>query len=118
MLKAILVAALAVRSYFEDKGDMAFGLLLPIAIFALMYSAFGGQTMFHGTAYVVNEDEEGTYSTILLEQLDKLELLDIELLSRTKADTRLKRSDLLLALYIPAGFSDKLAALRPRSAYV
>ena len=113
MLKAILVAALAVRSYFEDKGDMAFGLLLPIAIFALMYSAFGGQTMFHGTAYVVNEDEEGTYSTILLEQLDKLELLDIELLSRTKADTRLKRSDLLLALYIPAGFSDKLAAGEP-----
>ena len=80
MIKVLLVALLAVRGYFEDKGDMLFGLLLPIVIFALMYGVFGGQSMFHGTAYIVNEDQGGTYSTVLLEQLDKLELLDVELI--------------------------------------
>ncbi len=113
MIKALLVASLAVRRYFEDKGDLAFGLLLPIAIFALMYGVFGGQSMFHGTAYIVNEDQGGTYATLLLEQLDELKSLDVELLSREKADTRLERSDLLMALYIPAGFSDKLTSGEP-----
>lgn len=113
MTKAILVAGLAIRSFFEDKADIIFGLVLPIAIFALMYSAFGGHTMFHGTAYIVNEDEGGAYSTIILDQLDELDSVDVELLPRTKADTRLERSDLLLALYIPAGFSDKLASGEP-----
>ena len=72
MNRAFIVALREVRTYLQDKADLAFSLLLPIAIFALMYGAFGGQSLFHGTAYVVNEDEGGEYSTALLEQLDGL----------------------------------------------
>jgi len=113
MKNSLLVASLAVRRYFEDKGDVAFGLLLPIVIFALTYGVFGGQSMFHGTAYIVNEDQGGIYSTILLKQLDKLESLDVELITREKADIRLARSDLLMALHIPSGFSSGLASGEP-----
>ena len=113
MIKALFVAALAVRTYLQDKGELGFSLLLPVAIFALMYGAFGGQTMFHGTAHVVNEDQGGTYSTLLLEKLDELNTLDVELLSASKADAMLDRSDLLMVLYIPQDFSERLASGEP-----
>jgi ABC-type multidrug transport system permease subunit len=113
MIRAILVAGLAVRTYLQDRGDLGFSLLLPIAIFALMYGAFGGQDMFHGTAHIVNEDQGGTYSTLLLEQLDGLDTLDVELLSASKADLLLDRSDLLMVLFIPDGFSDRFASGQP-----
>ena len=112
MSRPFIVALREVRTYLQDKGDLAFSLLLPIAIFALMYGAFGGQLTFHGTAYVVNEDEGGAYSTILLEQLDEQEI-DIELLSTEDADSKLERSDLLMVLYIPEDFSDKLSSGEP-----
>ncbi|MCD6359094.1 MAG: ABC transporter permease [Dehalococcoidia bacterium] len=107
-MNAILVALLEIRAYLRDKGGLAFSLLLPIAIFALMYGAFGGQEQFHGTAYVVDEDQGGIYSARLIEQMDELDELDVELLSRSDADDRLEHSDLYLVLYIPQGFSDKL----------
>ncbi len=110
MNRPLIVALREVRTYLQDKADLAFSLLLPIAIFALMYGAFGGESMFHGTAHVVNEDQEGTYSDLLLEQLDELENLDVELLSLSEADSKLDRSDLLMVIYIPKGFSDKLAS--------
>ncbi len=110
MNRALIVALREVRTYLQDKADLAFSLLLPIAIFALMYFAFGGESMFHGTAYVVNEDQGGTYSAIFLEQLDELDILDVELLSSPEADSKLDRSDLLVVLYIPEGFSEKLAS--------
>lgn len=110
MIRAFLVAIREIRSYLQDKADLAFGLLLPIIIFALMYGAFGGLTMFHGTAHIVNEDEGGEYSKILLERLEELENLDIEYLSSSEADTKLKRSDLLMVFYISEDFSDKLAS--------
>ena len=110
MNRPLIVALREVRSYLQDKPDLAFSLLLPIAIFALMYFAFGGESMFHGTAYVVNEDENGIYSTIILEQLKELDNLEVELLSSQKADSKLERSDLLMVFYIPENFSDKLAS--------
>ena len=110
MIRPLLVAWREVRVYLQDKGDLGFSLLLPIVTFALMYGAFGGQDMFHGTTYVVNEDQVGTYSTPLLEQLDELDILDVEQLSQSDADTKLERSDLLMVLYIPQGFSSKLAS--------
>ncbi len=110
MIKSLLVAQREVRTYLRDKPDLAFSLLLPIATFALMFGAFGGESMFHGTAHVVNEDQGAMYSTRLVEQLDELEDLDVELLSLPEADFRLERSDLLMVLYIPKGFSDKLAS--------
>jgi len=74
-----------------------------------MYGAFGGHTLFEATARIVNEDR-GAYSTQLIEQLDAVEGIDIEILTAADADARLERSDLLLVLYIPAGFSDELVS--------
>jgi len=113
MNRALIVALREVRTYLQDKADLAFSLLLPIAVFALMYGAFGGESMFHGTAHVVNEDQGGTYSTLFLEQLGELENLDVELLSLPEADSKLERSDLLMVIYIPSDFSAKLASGEP-----
>ncbi len=110
MNRALIVALREVRTYLQDKADLTFSLLLPIAIFALMYGAFGGESMFHGTAHVVNEDQGGTYSVLLLEQLDELDNLDVDLLSLSEADSKLDRSDLLMVIYIPKDFSDRLAS--------
>ncbi len=113
MNRAFIVALREVRTYLQDKADLAFSLLLPIAIFALMYGAFGGESMFHGTAYIVNEDQGGTYSALFLEQLGELDNLDVELLSISDADSKLDKSDLLMVLYIPGGFTNKLASGEP-----
>jgi ABC-type multidrug transport system permease subunit len=113
MIRFLLVALREVRVYLQDKPDLAFSLLLPIATFALMYGAFGGQFLFHGTAYVVNEDQEAIYSARLVEQLDELDSLDVELLSIADADSKLERSNILMVLWIPKGFSNKLASGEP-----
>jgi len=113
MIRPLIVALREVRTYLQDRAFLAFGLLLPIVTFALMYGAFGGQFLFHGTAHVVNDDQGGTYSALFLERLGKLENLDIELLSASEADSKLERADLLMVLYIPQGFSDKLATGEP-----
>ena len=112
MNRAFIVAIKEVRTYLQDKGDLAFSLLLPIVLFALMYGAFGGDTLFHGTAHVVNEDE-GAFSTILLDQLEAIEEVDVELHSAEDAEKKLDNSNLLMAIYIPEDFSEKLAAGEP-----
>jgi len=105
MIKAFYVALLETKIFLKDKAGLAFSLLLPIAIFALMYGAFGGQSLFHGTAYIVNQDTDGDYSTLIIDQLDGMDNLDVSLLTKEEADRKLDRSDLLIAFYIPEGFS-------------
>ena len=109
MIRAFHIALNEVKLYLQDKGDLAFSLLLPIVTFALIYGAFGGETLFQTTAYVVDEDE-GVYSSVLLEQLEAVEGVDVELISASQADTKLDRSDVLLVTYIPDGFSEALAS--------
>ncbi len=110
MARALLITIKEARAYLHDRAELAFSLLLPIAIFALMYGAFGGESMFHGTAYVVNEDVGGTYSTRLIERLDKLDNLDVSLLSWAEASAKLRRSDVLLVVCIPEDFSARLTS--------
>ena len=97
-----------VRSYLQDKGDLAFTLLLPIGIFALMYCAFGGETLFHGTAYIVNQDPGGKYSTLLLDRLEKLDNLEVTLISASEAEDKLQKANLQMVTYIPPEFSNNL----------
>ena len=104
-MKPLIVAIREVRSYLQDKAELAFSLLLPVAIFALMYGAFSGQTLFNGTAYVVNEDIGGTHSQLLIERLDELDNLEVNLLTWEEANAKLGRSDVLLVVYIPEDFS-------------
>ncbi|MBN1161750.1 MAG: ABC transporter permease [Dehalococcoidales bacterium] len=109
MKRALFITLNEVRLYLQDKGDLAFSLLLPVLTFALMYGAFGGETMFKAAANVVDEDG-GIYSQQLIEKLDAIDGISIDLLSAADADAKLERSDILIALYIPSGFSDTLAA--------
>jgi len=112
MKRALYIALNEVRLYLRDKGDLAFSLLLPIVTFALIFAAFGGDTLFEGTAYVVDEDN-GIYSSVFIEQLQAVDGVDIELLTASEADTKLDDSDVLLVLYIPQEFSANLTSGEP-----
>ncbi len=109
MSRVFTVALREIRSYLRDRADLAFSLLLPIAIFALMYGAFSGQSLFNGTAYVVNEDPDGVYSARLVERLDEMDNLEVSRLTWAEANAKLERSDVLLVAFIPEGFSARLA---------
>src|SRR4030042_1727725 len=109
MKRALFITLNEVRLYLQDKGDLAFGLLLPILTFALMFGAFGGDTMFKATVYIVDEDG-GIYSRQWIEKLDNIDGISINLMSSEDAEIRLERSDILLALLIPSGFSDTLTS--------
>ncbi|UCH42300.1 MAG: ABC transporter permease [Dehalococcoidales bacterium] len=113
MTRAIVVAMREVQAYLRDRGDLAFSLLLPIVTFALIYGAFGGSGMFHGTAYIVNEDGQGAYATLLIDKLDEMDSLDVELLTMKQATSKLERSDLQMVIHIPDGFSSRLASDQP-----
>ena len=113
MVRVFVIALREVRSYLQDRADLAFSLLLPVAIFALMYGAFSGQSLFNGTAYVVNEDPGGTHAQRLIERLNEMESLEVSLLTWQEANAKLKRSDVLLVVYIPEGFSAQLSSRRP-----
>jgi ABC-2 type transport system permease protein len=110
MRRSLWVALKEVRLFLQDKGDLAFSLLLPVAVFALMYGAFSEQSTFHGVGHVVNEDPDGRYSKLLLERLQKDENLDLEMHSVSDAERKLTKSDLQLVLLIPASFSANLEA--------
>ena len=110
MKKALFIMLKEVRDFFIDKGDLAFSLLLPVLIFALMYGALGNNFRFNGTAYVVNEDRGGQYSGLLLQRLGSHDGLKIQTLTASEADTKLSRSAIQMAIIIPPDFSSRLAA--------
>ena len=110
LTRILVVALMEIRSYLRDKADLAFSMLLPIAIFALMYGAFGGQNQFNGTVHLVNSDTEGIYSAQLIEQLENISSLTIDQLSSSDADAKLRNSDLLMVISVPPDFSSKLAS--------
>jgi ABC-type Na+ efflux pump permease subunit len=109
MIKIFVLAWLEVKCFLRDKGDLAFSLLLPVAVFALMFGAFSGQSMFHGTAYIVNQDTGGAYSKLLLDRLAARQDVEIIPLSDYEAEKRLLLSDIQLVTYIPENFSASLA---------
>jgi ABC-2 type transport system permease protein len=113
MKRALIVAIREVKTYLQDKADLAFSLLLPIVTFALIYGAFGGTGLFHGTAYVVNEDTNGIYSQQLVDAIKKQNNLDLKLITRADADAGFNRSDLTMVFDIPADFSAKLSSGQP-----
>ncbi|MFC1953631.1 ABC transporter permease [Chloroflexota bacterium] len=108
MIRSLVVARREVQSYLLDRADLAFSLLLPIVIFALMFGAFSGESLFNGTAYVVNEDQGGIFSNRLIERLNELDNLEVSLITRQEAHLKLDRSDILLVAFIPEDFSARL----------
>jgi ABC-2 type transport system permease protein len=111
--KALYIALKELRDFLRDKGDLSFSLVLPIAIFALMYGAFGGNLQFNGTANIVNQDPGGKYSAALLQRLNGVQGLSIQMLSAADADNKLSHSDIQMAVFIPQGFSANLASDQP-----
>ena len=112
MKNALAIALREIKSYLQDRGDLAFSLLLPVVTFALIYGAFGGQNLFHGTAYIVNEDN-GTYSQSFITTLKNNDSLTVQLLKASDADAKLGRSDIIVVMFIPAGFSSNISAGQP-----
>jgi ABC-2 type transport system permease protein len=109
MKRALVITLNEIKLYLQDKGDLAFGLLLPILTFALMYGAFGSDTLFKATATIVDEDK-GVYAQQLIQQVDAVDGISVNVISAEEANAKLDRSDILIALFIPSGFSDTLAA--------
>jgi ABC-2 type transport system permease protein len=108
--KALGVALTEVRLFLRDRGDLSFSLLLPVAVFALMYGAFSEHSTFHGAAHVVNEDPAGKYSKLLIERLRTDAGLEVEIHPAAEAERKLAKSDLQLVLFIPGDFSRNLDA--------
>jgi ABC-2 type transport system permease protein len=113
MKKALYIMLKEVRDFLQDKGDLAFSLLLPVLIFGLMYGAFGSNLQFNGTAHIVNQDEGGIYSTELIQRLKAYTGVTVQQLSPEQADSKLERSAIQMAVYIPPGFSSDLASSKP-----
>ncbi len=112
MKRALFITLNEVKLYLQDKGDLAFGLLLPILTLALMFGAFGSDTLFKSTANIVNEDN-GAYSQQLIQKINDVDGISVSLISADDANAKLDKSDILIALFIPSGFSDNLTAGQP-----
>lgn len=102
-----LLAILEVRRMLVNRGELAFGIALPIILFALMYGAFGQEVVFRGTAHVVDLDG-GSGARAFIERLDALPEISVRERALADAEGALDRSAILWALVIPAGFSEKL----------
>ena len=105
--RAWLLAILEVPRMLVNRGELAFGIALPIILFALMYGAFGQEVVFRGTAHVVDLDG-GSGARAFIERLDALPEISVRERTLADAEGALDRSAILWALVIPAGFSEKL----------
>lgn len=107
LARAALLTILELRRMLVNRGELAFGLALPIVLFALMYGAFGQDVVFRGTAHVVDLDG-GESARAFIERLDALPEISVRERELADAQRALDRSAILLAIVIPAGFSDSL----------
>ena len=110
MFLPVHIALLELKRYLANKGELAFSIALPIALFALMYGVFGGgDSPFHVTIDVVDADG-GPRARALVERLDSADGVAVRERSLADADAALDRSAILNAVVIPAGFTAALDA--------
>jgi ABC-2 type transport system permease protein len=107
--RPILIGVREVKSFLADAGALAFALALPLVMVALMLAAFGGETTFSGTAYIVDRDN-GPQAQRLIEELRSIDGLSVSVLSASEAEDRIERSAILMYTEIPAGFSVAIEA--------
>ena len=106
------IAYVEMKRYIADRLSLAFGILLPIVLFALMYGAFGGEATFNATAHVTDLDR-GAMSQALIERLEQVKGLDVELYTEREINEALDDSSVVYAAVIPADFTENLEAGRP-----
>ena len=104
MTMPLHIALLDLKTHLRNRAELAFSVALPIALFALMYFSFSGESAFAADAHVVDMDG-GIHAREFVRRLDAVD--GIEVRERTLADVRaeLDRSALTMAVAIPAGFS-------------
>ena len=112
MLRPFDIAYIELKRYIADRLSLAFGILLPIVLFALMYGAFGGEETFNATAHVTDLDR-GAMSQALIERLEQVKGLDVELYTEREINEALDDSSVVYAAVIPADFTENLEAGRP-----
>ena len=106
------IAYVEMKRYIADRLSLAFGILLPIVLFALMYGAFGGEATFNATAHVSDLDR-GAMSHALIERLEQVKGLDVELYTEREINQALDDSSVVYAAVIPADFTENLEAGKP-----
>ena len=111
MFRPLDVAYVDLKRYIADRLSLAFGILLPIVLFALMYGAFGGEETFNATAHVANLDR-GAMSQALLEGLEQVNGLDVKLYTEREINEALDDSSVVYAAIIPIDFTESLEAGR------
>ena len=111
MFRPLDVAYVDLKRYIADRLSLAFGILLPIVLFALMYGAFGGEETFNATAHVANLDR-GAMSQALLEGLEQVNGLDVKLYTEREINEALDDSSVVYAAIIPNDFTENLEAGR------
>ena len=114
MLRPFVIAWVELKRFGADRGALAFGIALPIALFALMYGVFGGGASFSATANMVDLDG-GPVAAELIDRVSAVDGLTVEMLTEAQADRALDRSRILTAVFIPTGFSESLEAGEPAS---
>ena len=114
MLRPSVIAWIELKRFGADRGALAFGIALPIALFALMYGVFGGGASFSATANMVDLDG-GPVAAELIDRISAVDGLTVEMLTEAEADKALDRSHILTAVFIPTGFSERLEAGEPAS---
>ena len=112
MSRPFHIAYVEMKRYIADRLSLAFGILLPIVLFALMYGAFGGEATFNATAHVTDLDR-GAMSHALIERLEQVKGLDVELYTEREINQALDDSSVVYAAVIPADFTENLEAGRP-----
>ena len=107
LLRPIHIALFELKRYLTNRGELAFSIALPIALFALMYGAFGGETSFNATVDVVDLDG-GVHARELINRLDALDELSVRERDLENAENALERSAVLFVVVIPDGFTSGL----------
>lgn len=117
MFRPIYIAIFELNRYLTNRGELAFSIALPIALFALMYGAFGGGTNFNATVDVVDLDG-GVHARELISRLDALDELSVRERDLQNAENALERSAVLFVVVIPDGFTSWLeSGASPRLTY-
>ena len=117
MFRPIYIAIFELKRYLTNKGELAFSIALPIALFALMYGAFGGGTNFNATVDIVDLDG-GVHARELISRLDALDELSVRERDLQNAESVLERSAVLFVVVIPDGFTSWLeSGESPRLTY-
>ena len=109
MLLPLHIALLELKRYLSNRGELAFGMALPVILFGLTYAVFGGGPSFHATANIVDLDG-GPGAREIVRRLDALDAITVRERTLESADAALDRSAILAAFVIPAGFSTAVEA--------